>query len=126
MRCDEVRPLLPELAEGTPRLAGPVEHHLATCAACTRELGRYRSLITELAALREEVVEPPEGFLGRVLTEMPEPGIRLRLARVASDRRVRRVALPVSGAVVGAAAVGLLWWRVTHRHPAEGLTSAAR
>src|SRR6266480_861674 len=44
-----------------------VEEHLASCAACTAELGTYRSLLSSLVALRAVEVEPPAGYLDRTL-----------------------------------------------------------
>ena len=111
MRCEEVRPLLPELAEGIPREAGAVEVHLVTCAACSAELARYRMIILELSALREVLSEPSEGFLGRVLAQIPESTWRALVQRVASDERLHYAVLSLGGAVVGATAIGLLWWR---------------
>lgn len=111
MRCEEVRPLLPELAEGIPREAGAVEVHLATCASCSAELARYRTIILELSALREVLSEPSDGFLARVLDQIPESTWRTLVQRVASDERVHYAALSLGGAVVGATAIGLLWWR---------------
>jgi predicted anti-sigma-YlaC factor YlaD len=111
MRCEEVRPLLPDLAEGGPRPVGPVEVHLSTCQACTANLQRYRAVILELAAMQDETAEPPEGFLDRLLADLPEAHRRRLLARVAADERVQAAALSIGGAVVGASAIGLLWWR---------------
>jgi anti-sigma factor RsiW len=108
MRCEEVRPVLPELAEGDLREAGPVEAHLASCAACTAELSRYRSLVLELAALREDLVETPEGFLGRLLALAPPPRWHVLTRRVATDGRVQMAAVSVGGLLVGAAAIGLM------------------
>jgi anti-sigma factor RsiW len=111
MRCEEVRPSLPELAEGIPREAGAVEVHLATCAACAAELARYRTIILELSALREVLSEPSEGFLARVLAQIPESTWRTLVQRLASDERLHYAAVSLGGAVVGATAIGLLWWR---------------
>ena len=111
MKCEEVRPLLAELAEGVPREAGQVEVHLATCAECSAELARYRSIILELAALREVLSDPPDGFLGRVLAQIPERQWRALIQRVASDERLHYAVLSLGGTVVGATAIGLLWWR---------------
>jgi hypothetical protein len=121
MRCEEVRPLLPELAEGNLREAGELERHLSSCVGCSTELGRYRAVIMEMAALREVLAEPAPGFLERVLSEIPERNWRSTLHRVASDQRVHVAAVSVGGAVIGAAAIGLLWRRVARRSvaPAE-------
>lgn len=111
MKCEEVRPLLPEMADVGLRSAGPAEEHLAGCAMCSAELGRYRALIHELSALRGSLEEPPEGFLARLLAQLPEPERAGLLRRVAADERLQYAALSLGGVVVGAAAIGLLWWR---------------
>ncbi|MDP8957150.1 MAG: zf-HC2 domain-containing protein [Actinomycetota bacterium] len=124
MRCEEVRPLIPELAEGvTPDTQ--VERHLATCASCSPELERYRGLVAEMGALRDVVVEPPPGFLGRVLAEVPGASRASVLKRVRSDERFQYAALSLGGAVVGAAAIGLLWRRSARRLAAARAAEAA-
>jgi putative zinc finger protein len=127
MRCEEVRPLLPELAEGSLREAGEAERHLASCGGCSAELGRYRTVVLELAALREVLSEPSPGFLERVLGEIPEPSWRTLVHRVASDERLHYAVFSLGGAVVGATAIGLLWWRAARRTlaPAEGPAATA-
>ena len=115
MKCEEVRPLLPELAEGVPREAGEVERHLVTCASCSADLERYRNLMAEMGALRDVLAEPPPGFLGRMLEHVPDAARRSVLKRVASDERFQYAAFSFGGALVGAAAIGLLWRRSARR-----------
>jgi hypothetical protein len=119
MRCEEVRAVLPELAEEGVRRAEPVARHLEECRDCAAELDRYRALLLELRALRDVVVEPAPGLLGRILAEVPEPERRSLLRRVAADERLFRAALSLGGAVVGATAIGLLWWRAYRRAAAS-------
>jgi anti-sigma factor RsiW len=115
MKCEQVRPLMPELAEGIPREAGEVELHLATCVACSAELDRYRSIVLELGGLRDIVTEPAPDFLGRVLSAVPDNPRRSMVRRVASDERIQHAAFSLGGALVGAAAIGLLWRRAARR-----------
>ncbi|HEX2090421.1 MAG TPA: hypothetical protein VHI54_10935 [Actinomycetota bacterium] len=125
MKCEQVRPHLPELAEGIP--AEPeVERHLATCSSCSAEIQAYRSIVAEMGALRDVVTEPPPGFLGRVLAEVPYMSRRSVIKRVASDERFQYAAFSLGGALVGAAAIGLLWRRSARRsvavaRPAEAV-----
>jgi anti-sigma factor RsiW len=119
VKCDEVRPLLPELADVGLRSAGPAEEHLAGCTRCSAELGRYRALIHELSALRGSLEEPPEGFLARLLAQLPEPERASLLRRAAADERLQYAALSLGGVVVGAAAIGLLWWRSARKTLAQ-------
>jgi hypothetical protein len=121
MKCEAVRPLLPEFAESAPR-SGPYAAHVAGCSRCAGELGRYRSVLMGMAALRGEFVAPPDGFLAEVLSAVPEVEPRSTIHRVAADERIRRVAFSIGGVVVGATAIGLLW-RVAARkvlQPADG------
>jgi putative zinc finger protein len=115
MRCEQVRPLLPELAEGNLREAGEMERHIASCARCSAELGRYRTVVLELAGLREVLSEPSPGFVERVLSEIPERNWRMLVNRAASDERLHYAALSLGGAVVGATAIALLWRRAGRR-----------
>jgi hypothetical protein len=114
MRCEEVGQLLPELAVGNLREAGEVERHLASCAGCSADLRRYRTLLVEMSSLRDVVAEPGPEFLQRMLSSIPERDWRTMLHRVASDERVHVAAVSL-GAVLGAAAIGLLWWRSARR-----------
>jgi hypothetical protein len=107
--------VLPDLAEGGPRPVGPVEVHLSTCEACSEDLRRYRAVILELASMQGDLSDAPEGFLERLLADLPEAHRRRLLARVAADGRVQYAALSLGGAVVGASAIGILWWRATRR-----------
>lgn len=115
MTCEEVRALLPELAESGLGEAGAAEEHLAACAVCSAELERYRMVIMELEGLRDILFEPSEGFLGRVIAQIPESQWRALFHRVASDERVHVAAFSLGGAVVGATAIALLWWRAARR-----------
>jgi hypothetical protein len=113
MRCEDVRPLLPELAEGRLRESGPAEVHLASCGVCSAELASYRELVAMMAALRHEMIEPPPGLLDLIMTQAPER--RPLVRRVAGDERFQHAALSLGGVVVGATAMGLLWWRLARR-----------
>ena len=115
MRCGEIRQLMPELSEGELHEAGDVEAHLAGCAACSLELARYRTVVMELTALRDVLVEPPAGFLGRVLADVPDRQWRALIHRVASDDRLQHAVFSLGGAAVGATAIALLWWRAARR-----------
>src|SRR2546428_11569725 len=112
MRCEEVLPLLPDMAEGTLRAAGEAEAHVAGCSSCTVALAGYQDLLLRLGDLREAVFEPPEGLLERLLATTGRPRL---VRRVASDQRVQHAAFSLGGAVVGAAAIGLWWWKTARR-----------
>jgi hypothetical protein len=112
MICEDVRPVLPELAGGSLREAGAAEVHLATCRACAEELAGYRLVVNELRGLRDVSVGAPEDLVDRLLAELPNPARPGIISRIAANDRVHQAAISLGGAVVGATAVGLLWWRV--------------
>ena len=126
MRCDEVRRLLPEVADGTAEGAvrGAMERHLASCAACSAELRRYQATIAQLSALREEVIDPPVGALERTLAKVPGWRWRLISRRVVADERLKYAALSAGAVVVGAVAIGLVRRRAIKRAVALAGTAA--
>lgn len=93
------------------------EVHLATCSECAGELARYREVMSAAGSLLDHVIEPLPGFVARVAATAQQPGLRWRadLRRYAHDRRVHVAAASLGGAVVGAGAIALLWWRLAHR-----------
>jgi hypothetical protein len=103
------------------------EVHLATCAECAGELARYREVLSATGSLRDREVEPPAGFVARVVSTAERPGLRWRadLRRYAHDRRVHVAAASIGGAVVGAGAIALLWWRLARRVSAPSRVATA-
>ena len=129
VRCDEVREVLPELAEPGPRAAGPIETHVAGCLRCSAELGVYRDLLSSLSGLRDLDVEPPPAYLDRTLRAVR---FGMWTSRIPSLTDLRRAPAAVGsalarapragfalaslgGAAVGATAIALVWWRVARR-----------
>jgi anti-sigma factor RsiW len=94
-----------------------LEVHLATCPECSADLARYRELITAMASLRDEVVDPPAGFSDRVSARLTRRDLRVRreLRRLAHDRRTHVAAASVGGALLGAGVIGFLWRRAARR-----------
>jgi anti-sigma factor RsiW len=94
-----------------------LEVHLATCPECSGELARYREVLTAVGSLRDVLEEAPPGLPERVMAHVHgnEALWPDRILGLARDRRVRVAAASVGGALVGAAAVGLIWWRASHR-----------
>jgi hypothetical protein len=117
MICEDVRQLLPEVAERGVRLAGPVEEHIAACEPCSVELADYRVVLGGLAGLADVTFEPSASFVERVVAagqgEMGRWSVGRRLL---ADPRVRYAAISVGGAaVVGAAAVRVVRRRSARR-----------
>ena len=94
-----------------------LEVHLATCPECARELARYREVLTAVSALRDVTEPPPVGFSQRVVagvTTSPNR-MRSRVVELAHDRRMHVAAASLGGAVVGATAMAIVWWRLAKR-----------
>jgi len=122
MKCEEVRPLLSDMAEGVSERAVEIEEHLGSCAACSAELGRYRATMLQLSALREDLAEPPAGAVERALAQVPAWRWRLLARRAMVDERVRYAALSLGGVVVGAVAFGLIRRRAARRDVSVAIT----
>jgi anti-sigma factor RsiW len=94
-----------------------IEVHLATCPECAGELARYREVISAVGSLGQSLETPPADLPDRVLAHVlrAEPRWIGGARRVIHDRRVHVAAASVGGAVVGAGAIALLWWRAARR-----------
>jgi len=110
VRCEEVRELLPEHVDGELHVAGEVEAHLASCAACGAEIAAYRGMLADLVELRDLGEEPHPELVHRMLATIPSPTI---LHRLIGPFRARPVLVAVAslGGVVVATAVALRWLR---------------
>src|SRR5688572_19731406 len=93
------------------------EVHLATCPECAGELARYREVMTAVGSLRDEVEPAPAGLSSRVVLAVMDPATRLRAGvhRAIHDSRVQVAAASLGGALVGAGAIALIWWRAARR-----------
>jgi anti-sigma factor RsiW len=91
------------------------EVHLATCPDCAGEMARYREVVSAVSSLRDDLEAPPPGLTRRAVAAAVPPGSRLvaDATRLVRDRRV--AAASVGGALVGAAAMGILWWRLARK-----------
>jgi hypothetical protein len=97
-----------------------LEVHLATCQECAGELAQYRGLLGTMSSLRHQLEETPPGFTAGVLALVAaaEQGWGERVLRVAHDPRAHLAAASVGGLVVGAVAIGVIWWRTVRRRSA--------
>lgn len=102
------------------------EVHLGTCSACAGDLIRYREILGAVRGLREDLELPPGGFAERVharihaeasLRPLLEPSPRWSpdVARLFHDPRIHVAAASLGGALVGATAIAVLWWRRARR-----------
>ena len=103
-----------------------LEVHLATCPECSGELARYREVLTAVGSLRDNLEDAPPDLPARVMAHVHEHELLWpdRILGLARDRRVRVAAASLGGAMVGAAAIGLIWWRASRRTAARARVPA--
>jgi hypothetical protein len=70
-----------------------------------------------MGSLRHQLEETPPGFAAGILALVAatEQGLAERVVRVAQDPRVQVAAASVGGLLLGAAAIGVIWWRTARR-----------
>jgi hypothetical protein len=97
--------------------AQDLEVHLATCSECAGELAQYRGLLGAMGNLKHHLEDTPPGFAAGILALVAatEQGLAERVVRVAHDPRVQVAAASVGGLLLGAAAIGVIWWRAAKR-----------
>lgn len=91
--------------------------HLATCSDCAGELADYRGLLSRMGTFRDHLEATPPGFTAGVVSFVAaaNQGWVGKALRVAQDQRVHVAAASLGGAIIGAAAIGLIWWRAARR-----------
>ncbi len=108
MPCDEIRPLLAGVVDGTHRLDRSERRHVETCLRCQAELARYRRMLRVMATLRTQVAPPPPGLLGDVLATLEAAGERGAVRATLTGRRAAYlggIAAATAAAGAGAAIV---------------------
>jgi hypothetical protein len=116
--CDEVRPLLAELATGAA--AGPERaralHHTASCDACRRDLAQLAKAADELLLLAP-AHEPPSGFesavLARFAAEKPTAPTARRTRRTLPHRPWARAVAAAAALLLAAGLAGAAVWQAT-------------
>jgi hypothetical protein len=86
--CEQVSPLLSDVAEGAAGLDAERRAHVDRCLRCQAELVQYRKLLRALHALRVQVIEPAPGLLPDILAAIEEAGERRALRELLDGRRV--------------------------------------
>lgn len=96
---------------------GDLEVHLATCPECAGELAQFRRIFAAMASLRYNLEETPPGFAAGILAFVAaaQNGWAERAIRLVHDPKMHMAAASVGGVLVGAAAIGLIWWRASRR-----------
>ncbi|MEZ5180213.1 MAG: hypothetical protein R2746_18530 [Acidimicrobiales bacterium] len=108
MPCDDVRPALAGVVDGSIRLDRADRRHVETCLRCQAELARYRRMLRVMATLRTQVAPPPPGLLGDVLATIEGAGERGAVRASLTGRRVAYlggIAAATAAAGAGAAIV---------------------
>ena len=91
--------------------------HLATCSECAGELADYRGLLSRMDSLRHHAEATPPGFTAGIVSFVAsaDKGWAEKILRLVHDQRAHVAAASLGGAVLGAAAIGLIWWRAARR-----------
>lgn len=105
MKCERVRPLLQDLADGSLAPTRAVRAHLEECAGCGEDLTALRVLVDGLESLRFVAADPPDALVPRILASARRERARKAVLRLRVDAGVRRRATAVGAAAVGATAV---------------------
>jgi len=94
MRCEDIDPLVEELADGSPAADAERDAHIASCALCSARLANAQAIHAMLAA--REAALPSPGFTAAVM------------ARVARERWQAERAIDIGFNLAVAAGVLLL------------------
>lgn len=108
MPCEEIRPALAGVVDGSHRLDRADRRHVETCLRCQAELARYRRLLRVMATLRAQVSPPPPGLVGDILASLESAGERGAVRATLTGRRAAYlggIAAATAAAGAGAAIV---------------------
>ena len=103
MRCENLEPLIEEIADGSLPMSVDDEAHVASCAVCSRRIERARS-IESLLSMRE-IAQPQAGFTQAVMARVVQE-------RWKAERAIDlgfNLAIAAGILVIVAAGAGLLW-----------------
>ena len=102
-RCDDLEPLIEEIADGVLPMAADDAAHVASCAICAGRIERARS-IEGLLAMRD-VAQPPAAFTQTVMARVVQE-------RWKAERAIDlgfNLAMAAGILVIVSAGAGLLW-----------------
>lgn len=103
MQCDDVRSLLPAMADqGLVDLTA--QRHIETCLGCQAEVARYTKMLRALGELREVRVDAPMGLLDETLAAIDGPAV----IRVMSTKQKAAWAGALGAVAAGAAATAVV------------------
>jgi hypothetical protein len=103
VRCDDLEPLIEEIADGSLPMSADDAAHVASCTICSERIERARS-IEGLLAMRD-VAQPPAAFTQAVLARVVQE-------RWKAERAIDlgfNLAIAAGILVIVSAGAGLLW-----------------
>ena len=73
--CRDAVDAVAMIAAGEPDVEPRAATHVATCLRCQAEVGAYRRVLAVMRAMRDDLVNRPEGSLEDALAAMPSGGV---------------------------------------------------
>jgi len=103
MLCDELRPELAGVVDGTAHLDRSERRHVEHCLRCQAEVAQYRKLLRAMHNLRIDVLEPAPGLLADILATIEEAGERHAVRSLLGGRRAAYLGGIAAATAAGAA-----------------------
>lgn len=103
MQCEELRPELAGVVDGTARLDRSARRHVEHCLRCQAEVAQYRKLLRAMHNLRVAVLEPAPGLLADILATIEEAGERHAVRSLLGGRRAAYLGGIAAATAAGAA-----------------------
>lgn len=103
MLCEELRPELAGVVDGTEHLDRTARRHVEHCIRCQAEVAQYRKLLRAMHNLRIDVLEPAPGLLADILATIEEAGERRAVRSLLSGRRAAYLGGIAAATAAGAA-----------------------
>jgi anti-sigma factor RsiW len=103
MLCEELRPELAGVVDGTERLDRNARRHVEQCLRCQAEVAQYRRLLRAMHNLRIDVLEPAPGLLADILATIEEAGERHAVRSLLGGRRAAYLGGIAAATAAGAA-----------------------
>lgn len=103
MRCENVRPALAGVVDGSVRLGDGDRRHVEQCLRCQAEVVQYHKLLRAMHNLRFELLEPVPSLLAEILASVEEAGERQAVRSLLGGRRVAYLGGIAAATAAGAA-----------------------
>jgi hypothetical protein len=118
VRCDEVSPELPGVADGSAVLSRRARAHVEHCLRCQAEVVQHRRVLRTMHSLRNEVLEPAPGLLTDVLAALEQAGERQAVRSLVRRHRIAYVGGLAAATAAGAAGAIVIATRSRRQRPA--------